>query len=228
MVQVSPSILTANFSNLAADVDNLIAAGVQYLHLDVMDGCFVPNLSFGPKIIADLRRHVGDRLLFDVHLMIADPERYIEEFAKAGADLITIHAEATRHPHRALQLIKHCQKRAGLSLVPTTHIDSLPYVSDLLDLVLVMTVNPGFGGQQFIQSQLNKLQAVRQFADAVTDHQIMVEADGGINADTAPAVIAAGAELLVSGSYLFNEEYYQSQQPVEYLQTRIARLVQKV
>lgn len=199
-VLVSPSILAADFSDLGAEVRAVDAAGADMIHVDVMDGHFVPNISIGPAVIAKLRPH--SQLPFDVHLMIAPVDPYIEAFAAAGADIITAHPEAGPHFHRTIQTIRAVGKRAGAALNPGTHEDALDHVLDMLDLVLVMTVNPGFGGQTFIDTQLRKIEAVRRKIDA-RGLPTVLEVDGGITAATAPWAISAGATALVAGSAVF-------------------------
>ncbi len=200
MLKIAPSILSADFSQLAEQVKLVEDAGAQYLHLDVMDGHFVPNLTFGPLVVSALRPHSG--LFFDAHLMIEQPERYVEAFVKAGADLITIHAEACPHLHRSIQQIKELGVQVGVALNPATPLGCLEYVLSELDLVLIMTVNPGFGGQRFIPEVLPKIALLRQMIQErglATDLQV----DGGVNLDTVEAVVKAGANVLVAGSAIF-------------------------
>jgi len=200
-IKIAPSILSADFAKLGQEVSALTQAGADYIHVDVMDGHFVPNLTIGPVVVEKLRPHSA--LPFDVHLMIEPVDPYIEAFAKAGADIITVHAEATKHLHRTLQLIKSFGKKAGVSLVPSTPASALELVMEEVDLILVMTVNPGFGGQSFIASQLEKILQIRGMI-AKTGRNIDLEVDGGINPETAKQVIAAGADVLVAGNAVFN------------------------
>lgn len=200
-IKIAPSILSADFAKLGEEVQAITAAGADYVHVDVMDGHFVPNLTIGPLVVDSIRPHT--QLPLDVHLMIEQPERYIEQFARAGADIITVHAEACVHLERTLQLIKSTGKKCGVSVVPSTHESVLDYVMNDVDLILVMTVNPGFGGQKFIASQLNKITSIREMITH-TGRAIDLEVDGGINAETAKHVIAAGADVLVAGNAVFN------------------------
>ncbi len=198
-ISIAPSILSADFARLGAEVAAITAAGADFVHVDVMDGHFVPNLTIGPAVVAALRPHTT--LPLDVHLMISNLD-LIPEFAKAGADIITIHAEATPHVDRALAHIKALGKKAGVSICPSTHESTLNYALDAADLILVMTVNPGFGGQSFIRSQLPKIRAIREMIET-SGRDILLEVDGGINPATAREVVAAGANVLVAGSAVF-------------------------
>ena len=199
-VRIAPSILSADFATLGEEVRAVDRAGADYIHVDVMDGHFVPNITIGPGVVKALRPH-SDKP-FDVHLMIAPVDPYVDAFAEAGADILTVHPEAGPHLHRTLQRIKAAGKRAGVSLNPATPVDAVAHVLDIVDLVLVMTVNPGFGGQSFIASQLDKIAALRRMIDR-TGRPIDLEVDGGITARTAPDAIAAGADVLVAGTATF-------------------------
>jgi ribulose-phosphate 3-epimerase len=200
-VRIAPSILAADFARLGDEVRAIEAAGADFVHIDVMDGHFVPNLTIGPGVVKALRPH--SKLPFDVHLMIAPVDPYVPEFAAAGADLITVHPEAGPHLHRTIQLIKSLGKKAGVALNPGTPAEAARPVIGEVDLILVMSVNPGFGGQSFIKSQLDKLRALRAMI-AESGRPIALEVDGGINAETAAAAVAAGADLLVAGTAVFS------------------------
>jgi ribulose-phosphate 3-epimerase len=204
-ILIAPSLLSADFSKLAQEVKAVEKAGADLLHLDVMDGLFVPNLTFGPLVISSIRPH--SNLIFDVHLMIESPERYIKDFANSGADWISIHAEATNHLHRAIWKIKELDKKAGVALNPHTPLEIIKYVLEDLDYVLIMTVNPGFGGQKFIKNCLSKIKELKELIEK-RGLNTLIEVDGGINAETAPEVIKAGAKILVAGSAIFGEKDY--------------------
>ena len=207
-VRIAPSILSADFARLGDEVRAIEAAGADVVHVDVMDGRYVPNLTIGPVVVRALRPVT--KLPLDVHLMIVEPEKYVEAFAEAGADYITVHAEATTHLHRTIQQIKALGKRAGVSLNPATPESALDYVLEDLDLVLVMSVNPGFGGQSFIRQVCPKIARIRDnlLAAGRSLKDVDIEVDGGINPATVSEVVAAGANLLVAGSYVFKHEDY--------------------
>ncbi len=203
MVKVAPSILSADFANLKGQIEKLEKGGADYIHLDVMDGNFVPNITFGPPLIKKIR-NITD-IPFDVHLMIEKPERYIEDFVKAGADIITVHVEASVHLHRTIEAIKSYGVKAGVALNPATPLSSIEYVLEYLDLVLIMTVNPGFGGQKFIESTKRKIRKLRQIVDE-RSLNLLIEADGGIKLDNYKEIAECGLDIIVVGSGIFEAE----------------------
>lgn len=220
MAQIAPSILSADFSCLREQIKRVEETGINYLHLDIMDGHFVPNITFGPPVIKKLKSHTG--LIFDVHLMIEKPERYIDDFIAAGADILTVHSEACIHLHRTMQSIKDQGIKVGVALNPATPIVNITHVLDLADLVLIMSVNPGFGGQKFISSSLDK---INELAEIKEKHKFnfIIEVDGGINPNTISKVVSAGAELLVAGSAVFKEN--QIEENIATLQKSILGLI---
>lgn len=206
-LKIAPSLLASDFADLAGELARAEAAGADWAHLDVMDGHFVPNITFGPPVIAAMRKR--SRLPFDVHLMIKQPERYISDFVKAGADLITVHAETCDHLHRVLGQIREAGVRAGVALNPHTPVAVIQHVLDLTDLVLIMTVNPGFGGQKFIHGALPKIREARQMLEAAgLADRVEIEVDGGVDPTTAPLCTAAGATVLVAGTAVFGQPDY--------------------
>ncbi|UOY88980.1 ribulose-phosphate 3-epimerase [Bacillus glycinifermentans] len=204
MVYVAPSILSADFARLGEEIKDVEQGGADYIHIDVMDGHFVPNLTIGPLVVEAVRPIT--KLPLDVHLMIEEPDRYIPAFAKAGADMISVHVEACPHLHRTIQLIKEQGVKAGVVLNPHTPVQQIEHVIKDLDLVLLMTVNPGFGGQSFISSVVPKIRQVKELADKNGLSDLLIEVDGGVNKETAVQCTEAGANLLVAGSAIYNEK----------------------
>ena len=202
MILISPSILSADFSNLRAEIEALEDAGADMIHIDVMDGHFVPNLTFGPAVIAALKKYTS--LPFDVHLMIDQPEKWIQTYVDAGANLITVHPEATTHLDRTISQIKSYEIKAGISLLPTTQINVLDFIIDKIDLILIMAVNPGFSGQKFMINQLKKISAI---SSIIKETGIILAVDGGINYETGKLCTQAGANMLISGNYIFSGNY---------------------
>lgn len=200
-IQIAPSILASDFSRLGEEITAVIESGADLIHIDVMDGHFAPNITIGPPVVASIRSVCT--VPMDVHLMISEPERYVEDFANAGADIITFHVETAKHPHRLIRQIKDLGCKAGIVLNPGTSQDEIEYLADDLDMVLIMTVNPGFGGQAFIPEMIEKIELIRAM---MGDRD--VEVDGGIDAQSAAEVIEAGANILVAGSYIFNHTSY--------------------
>lgn len=204
MIHLSPSILAADFANLEAELTDIKKGGADFVHVDVMDGMFVPNISFGIPVMKSIRPHIDG--IMDVHLMIDAPERYIKDFYEAGADLITVHLEATTHIHRVIQQIKECGIKAGVAINPGTSTALLEPIIEDLDLVLVMSVNPGFGGQKFIPYALEKIKQVKALAKQYHKEELLIEVDGGVNLDNAAELIHAGANVLVAGSAVFKKD----------------------
>ncbi|UCH88851.1 MAG: ribulose-phosphate 3-epimerase [Thermoplasmata archaeon] len=203
MAKIAPSILSADFSHLGEDVKRVVSAGADLLHIDIMDGSFVPNISIGPLVVKSLRPIT--EIPFDVHLMISDPDKYIPEFVSAGADIITVHAETGHHLHRTISLIKSQEKQAGLAINPATPLNIIEPVLPDLNLILIMTVNPGFGGQKFITSMLDKIRSARKLINE-GGFDIQLEVDGGINRENVAEVVEAGADIYVAGNAAFKGE----------------------
>ncbi|ETO91861.1 MAG: ribulose-phosphate 3-epimerase [Candidatus Xenolissoclinum pacificiensis L6] len=204
-LKIFPSILSADLSNLREEVKKLDLAGADSIHIDVMDGCFVPNLTFGPPVIASIRKYTD--LPFDVHLMIQEPSRYIKEYVDAGADYITVHLESETHIVSLLDKIRNYGVKAGISIVPSTTCNDLEYIMDHIDVILIMTVNPGFSGQKFLHSQLPKIHKVKKM---IGTKNIKIFVDGGINGDTVKFIRHSGVDAVISGSYIFSSSDYQS------------------
>jgi ribulose-phosphate 3-epimerase len=207
MIKLAPSILSADFARLLEDVKKVENAGCEYLHIDVMDGHFVPNITLGPGIVKSLRKDVN--MVFDAHLMIENPDAYIKDFVDAGADLITVHQEACIHLHRTIQNIKSYNIKAGVAINPATSIESIKHVLPLVDMVLIMTVNPGFGGQSFIESMLDKIKELKEIIDK-QNLNIDIQVDGGVKPDNIKKVVEAGANIIVAGSAIFNSDDIES------------------
>ena len=206
MIKLAPSILSADFARLLEDVKKVENAGCEYLHIDVMDGHFVPNITLGPAIIKSLRKDVN--MVFDAHLMIENPDQYIKEFVDAGCDLIVVHQEACKHLHRTIQNIKSYGIKAGVALNPATPIETIKYVLEEVDMVLIMTVNPGFGGQSFIESMIPKIKELKSLIDK-KGLKVDIQVDGGIKPDNVDKVVKAGANIIVAGSAIFNSDDIQ-------------------
>ena len=203
MIKLAPSILSADFARLLEDVKKVEKAGCEYLHIDVMDGHFVPNITLGPAIVKSLRKDVS--MVFDTHLMIENPDNYIKDFVDAGSDLIVVHVEACRHLHRTIQNIKSYNVKVGVALNPATPIDSIKHILEDVDMVLIMTVNPGFGGQSFIESMIEKIAELKKIIED-KNLNIDIQVDGGIKPDNIHKVVEAGANVIVAGSAIFNSD----------------------
>ena len=203
MIKLAPSILSADFARLLEDVKKVEKAGCEYLHIDVMDGHFVPNITLGPTIVKSLRKDVN--MIFDTHLMIENPDNYIKDFVDAGSDLIVVHQEACKHLHRTIQNIKSYGVKAGVALNPATPIETIKHVIGEVDMVLIMTVNPGFGGQSFIEEMLNKIQELKSLIDE-KQLNVDIQVDGGIKPENVSKVVEAGANVIVAGSAIFNSD----------------------
>ncbi|MWV45125.1 ribulose-phosphate 3-epimerase [Paenibacillus sp. HJL G12] len=208
MIKIAPSILSADFARLGQEISEVEAAGADWIHVDVMDGHFVPNITLGPPIVSAIKPHTS--LPLDVHLMIEHPEQYIADFAKAGANMITVHAEACIHLHRVIHLIKEHGVQAGVVINPATPASAIREILGDIDMVLIMTVNPGFGGQAFIPNAVHKIRQVRQWLNEASLFDVHIEVDGGITSETAPLVVEAGADVLVAGSAVFGQKDRQA------------------
>ncbi|MCF6094891.1 ribulose-phosphate 3-epimerase [Microaerobacter geothermalis] len=204
MIKIAPSILSADFARLKNEIVDVVRGGADWIHVDVMDGHFVPNITIGPLVVEAIRPHT--HLPLDVHLMIEEPDRYIPSFARSGADIITVHQEACPHLHRTVHLIREQGKKAGVSLNPATPLSAIVHILEDVDMVLLMTVNPGFGGQKFIHSVLGKIRDLKMLLEEKGLNHIDIEVDGGINEKTASLVVEAGANVLVAGSAIFNSD----------------------
>ncbi len=203
MIKIAPSILSADFADLKNDIRIVEEAGADYLHIDVMDGHFVPNITIGPLVVKSIRKH--SKLIFDVHLMIENPEMYIKDFVESGADLITIHAESTHHLHRAIQMIKKEGIKAGVALNPATPVSIVEDILCDLDLVLIMSVNPGFGGQKFIEGSINKIMKLKELIN-LYGLKTLIQVDGGVNLDNINEIVSAGVDVVVAGSAIYNSK----------------------
>lgn len=206
MIKLAPSILSADFARLLEDVKKVEKAGCEYLHIDVMDGHFVPNITLGPGVIKSLRKDVN--MVFDAHLMIENPDNYIKEFVDAGCDIIVVHQEACKHLHRTIQNIKSYNVKVGVALNPATPIENIKHVLDDIDMVLIMTVNPGFGGQSFIDNTISKIKELKSIIDS-KNLNIDIQVDGGIKPENVQKVVSAGANVIVAGSAIFNSDDIQ-------------------
>lgn len=203
MVKIAPSILSADFANLKNDIQVVEEAGADYLHIDVMDGHFVPNITIGPPVVKSIRK--VSKLIFDVHLMIENPELYIKDFAESGADLITVHVESTYHLHRTIQMIKKEGIKAGAALNPATPISAIEDILEDLDLVLIMSVNPGFGGQTFIEGSIKKIEKLKELID-LNGFKALIQVDGGVNTDNISKLVSSGVDIVVAGSAIYNSK----------------------